>query len=174
MLYEEYKSCAIKHLNACQALIESYQSSKNDNEALFDLYYLSGYILEGYTVYKAYQLYEWDRKKDIKGYDEEFTKESGIVFYRNDIHGNNGLLCVESHNFQAIKERLSSQFSAEFKNVPYFGEEIDTKTRTLIQRWKPKLRYDKHSHFLKENGFLIDVNALKKLFCTCNEILTFI
>lgn len=58
MLYSEYLRCAEKHLKSCKAFLSSYQPNKNnDFEVFMELFYITGYVLEGLTVYSAYKIY---------------------------------------------------------------------------------------------------------------------
>ena len=53
MIYEEYLECARKHLISCQQLLECLTENTDNKEAYLDIWYLSGYIIEGFTVYSA-------------------------------------------------------------------------------------------------------------------------
>ena len=67
MKFDEYLQCAQKHLRGCEALLESYHSdTKGDIHVWLELYYLSGYIIEGITVYSVYKVNGWEQKDDIQ------------------------------------------------------------------------------------------------------------
>ena len=71
MIYEEYLECAKKHLKSCHQLLEGLKENADNKEAYLDIWYLSGYIIEGFTVYSAYKINGWnpktaDGQKDIK------------------------------------------------------------------------------------------------------------
>ena len=67
MRYIEYLSCAEKHLRGCSSLLMSYKpDSTHDIHVWLELYYLSGYIIEGITIYSAYKLNGWPSEDDIQ------------------------------------------------------------------------------------------------------------
>lgn len=151
MTYDEYLSCAKKHLKGCKSLMDSYQSGKpTDMHVWLELYYISGYILEGLTVYSAYKLYNWPVNEDIKRrYNIPFTNATGIDFYYNRIINGNEIfpgrsvnsLSVQGHRFQdIIKSKLRSNPS--FNDLPYIGNgDIDQDVEHLIDNWSPDVRY---------------------------------
>lgn len=160
MKYEEYLVCAEKHLKGCVSLLSSYKSdSENEKHVWLELYYLSGYILEGITVYSAYKLNGWDPSEDIaKRYNLEFTKRTNLDFYQNRKSTKyiipsyyqerpEGAMCVERHRFQDIVKNLLNINPAVDK-VPYFGigVAIEEDIKDLIDRWRPNVRYYYHSY----------------------------
>ena len=64
MTYNEYLSCAEKHLKGCKSLLESYNSGRSsDTHVWLELYYIAGYILEGIAVYSAYKLNHFPKEQ---------------------------------------------------------------------------------------------------------------
>ena len=122
MKFDEYLQCAQKHLRGCEALLESYHSdTKGDIHVWLELYYLSGYIIEGITVYSVYKVNGWEQKDDIqKKYDLEFTKRTKLDFYVKRTYKKNGQemiphyfqnrpagsFSVQQHKFQEIVKSL--------------------------------------------------------------------
>lgn len=151
MTYPEYLSCAEKHLKGCKSLIDSYQSGKPaDMHVWLELYYMSGYILEGLTVYSAYKLYNWPVNEDIKRrYNIPFTKSTGIDFYYKRVVSGVEIfpgrtansLSVQGHRFQDIvKNKL--KMDPSFNDIPYIGDgEVDQDVERLIDNWSPEVRY---------------------------------
>lgn len=151
MTYTEYLSCAEKHLKGCQSLIDSYQPGNlSDLHVWLEIYYMSGYILEGITVYSAYKLFHWPANEDIeRRYNIPFTMSSGIdYYYKRTVSGNEifpgrttNSLSVQGHRFQdIIKNRLKP--SPQFNDIPYLGDgHIDSDIEHLIDNWSPKVRY---------------------------------
>lgn len=150
MKYPEYLKVAKKHLFACKRIFETYTSADgNETEVWLEIYYLSGYILEGISVYSAYLINEWPENEDIeRSYHEEFTNNCGLDFYRvrtdfskRPIFGKNVVKCsVQGHNFQEIVKNLLR--TPTFNNIPYIGDgAIDEDIEKLIDNWKPGLRY---------------------------------
>lgn len=187
MKYIEYCSCAKKHMKSCKKLLEDYKpSNEYDKEVWLELYYLSGYILEGLAVYSAYKLNDWDYNKDIKEPDIEFTERTGLDFYKTRDKYYKGhpvpesllnrgpeALCVQSHGFQQIIKQLLSK-EPPFCDIPYFDDNalIDNDVYQLIESWNPKLRYKyagKNYDRIKPFDILNE-DSVKKLFATCKKI----
>lgn len=154
MKYDEYLKCAKKHLIGCESIFGSYSSGKtSDLQVWLELYYLSGYILEGVVVYSAYKINGWNRDDDIQGhYNRLFTEYTNLDYWVCRKHKSTGApvfknrsseaLNVEKHAFQHIVKQLLKK-DPSFKDVPYIGDgEIDDDVRKLIEDWKPGIRYN--------------------------------
>jgi hypothetical protein len=165
-------------LKGCKSLMDSYQSGKpTDMHVWLELYYISGYILEGLTVYSAYKLYNWPVNEDIKRrYNIPFTNATGIDFYYNRIINGNEIfpgrsvnsLSVQGHRFQdIIKSKLRSNPS--FNDLPYIGNgDIDQDVEHLIDNWSPDVRYC----YLGQNNPIpiLNQDVIIRLIDTCNKI----
>ena len=157
MKYTEYLKSAYKHLRGCTSLLLAYEpGKKDDNHVWLELYYLSGYIIEGITIYSAYKLNGWDPIKDIqKMYDLEFTKRTKLDFYVKRTYIKNGKekiplyfqnrpagsFSVQQHKFQEIVKNML-RTDPSFNNIPYLGcSDIDSDVEELIDKWEPGIRY---------------------------------
>lgn len=189
MKFGEYLRCAEKHLKGCDALLTSYQSSKKGNVFVWlELYYLSGYIMEGIAVYSAYKLNGWDPETDIQSkYDKNFTQQTGLDFYNLRIvnkkdkdkppisftpfchDGKNKIkYSVQSHHFQEIIKNLLRP-NPSFNGMPYFGDgEISSDVASLIDDWKPDVRYwyENQTKPLP----LLNRDIIERLIKTCKTI----
>ena len=66
MLYSEYLLCAERHLKSCRAFLDTYQpDASRDFEVFLEIFYITGYILEGLTIYSTYKLYGWPANVEI-------------------------------------------------------------------------------------------------------------
>lgn len=150
MTYRDYKRNAQKHLDACLSILDTYSGSVVPESVLRELHYLSGYIIEGICVYAIYKHYEWEEDRDIKEYDEDFTRETGLDYYKNGnrLDRGNGRVIrtgaqyyITSHGFNQYVELLDVPFQGT--NIPF----IDASSTAydsiinLIHEWKPDLRY---------------------------------
>lgn len=161
MRYDEYLCCAEKHLKGCQQLLQSYQEGTiHDYHVWLELYYLSGYIIEGIVVYSAYKLNNWRLSDDIeKRYNLPFSQRTNLDFYpirSRIINGVEkippffqnrpaGALSVKGHRFQDIVRALLKT-NPSFNNIPYIGNGvIDIDIEKLINDWSPKVRYQYYS-----------------------------
>lgn len=171
MKYRDYKIVAKKHLDACKSIIAQYNDDIPEN-VLREIHYLSGYIIEGVCVYAIYKHFEWDEEKDIKEYDPDFTRETGLDYYKNGLRRNaanqivntGAQFYITSHGFNQYVEILDIPFQGT--NIPYVdaSAEIDEDVNDMILGWKPDLRYrygmlDRHN---KEE--------IAKLINTCQTI----
>ena len=178
MKYNEYLLCAGKHLKGCRSLMASYQPGQTaDYHVWLELYYMSGNILEGLTVYSAYKLYNWPPNEDIQWrYNRQFTQNTGIDFYYiRKVSGNEifpgrttNSLSVQGHHFQdIIKNTL--RMNPSFNDLPYIGNgEIDSDVEMLIDRWLPEVRY----YYVGQLNPLpvLNQDVIKRLIDTCSTI----
>ena len=185
MKYDEYLKSAQKHLYGCASLLVAYESGKkNDTHVWLELYYLSGYIIEGITVYSAYKLNGWDPSKDIqKWYDLEFTKRTKLDFWDKRtkiVNGKEtrphyfqnrpeGSLSVQHHKFQEIVKNMLRP-DPSFNDTPYLGSgDIDTDVEELIDKWEPEVRYYYNG---QENIPKLNQDLVARLIKTCWTIYT--
>ena len=184
MTYNEYLSCAEKHLEGCKSLLESYNAGRSsDTHVCLELYYIAGYILEGITVYSAYKLHNWKSSDDIqRRYNLNFTKETNLDFYHARIRRDKktgeetlifpnrppGAMSVQGHKFQSIVMNLLKS-DPSFNDVPYLGNGvIDRDVETLINNWSPNVRY---YHSGQSNPLPnLDYDIIDRLIKTCQII----
>lgn len=180
MTYDEYLKCAEKHLNGCCSLLSSYKSGqKDDMHVWLELYYLSGYIIEGIVVYSAYKLFNWPPNEDIKKrYNVKFSQQTNLdYYYERKFKGNvpvpnffqnrpHGALSVQGHKFQEIVKVLLRP-DPSFQDTPYIGNgQIDSDIEGLIDDWKPEIRY---WHTVNHPQNLSKV-LITRLIDTCKDI----
>lgn len=184
MRYGEYLECADKHRKACASLLLSYKpNQKFDKHVWLDLYYLSGYIIEGIVIYSAYKLNNWRSSDDIKiKYDLEFSQRTNLDFYyKREFHGNvdnrtrsffqnrsHRALSVQGHRFQEIAKTLLRP-NPSFNGIPYLGDGIiDKDVEDLIDKWRPEIRY---LYAGKRNSLpTLNQDLIAKLLNTCSTI----
>lgn len=184
MTYDEYLHCAEKHLKGCVSLLLSYKpNQKYDKHVWLDLYYLSGYIIEGVVVYSAYKLNNWKLSDDIKKkYDLEFSRRTNLDFFYNRTFQNNvdestrsffqnrsiGALSVQGHRFQEIAKTLLRP-NPSFCGIPYLGDGIiDHDVEKLIEKWRPEIRY---LYARKRNSLpALSQDVIARLLNTCFTI----
>lgn len=157
----DYWKCAGKHLNFCKEILDSSISKFDDDnqkfDALVEVYYLLGYVFEGFTIYMAYSLdykdingciIRWDRNKDVEKFDARFCEASHLAFT-----GAKGVeYLVTNHKFNRIvKGIIRSRFKGmafETEQMPYFHstekECIEEEQAYLIDHWETALRYANH------------------------------
>lgn len=190
MTYDEYLECAKKHLKSCQQLLNGLNRNALNKEAYLDIWYLSGYIIEGFTVYSVYKKYNWDPNIDIqhcnpKNYTKtcwDFYAKTKVDFYpagtRIDKRTRNILLkgidikfSIKSHNFKDIIQNLL-QKEPTFNDFPILGfGKIDPDVKDLINNWKPDIRYwYREEQMKKKNIPVLTIDLLKRLIETCNEV----
>ncbi len=183
MTYNEYLYCAEKHLKGCASLLLSYQMhEKRDKHVWLELYYLSGYILEGIVVYSAYKLNNWNPSDDIRlKYNLSFTQRTNLDFYYNRtriINGREripsffqnrppGSLSVQGHKFQEIVRRLLKP-DPSFNSIPYLGNGIiDSDVEQLIDNWRPEVRY---KYIAQQMSPTLNQDLIARLLNTCFTI----
>lgn len=186
MLYSEYLRCAEKHLKSCKAFLRSYQPDANsDFEVLLELFYISGYVLEGLTVYSTYKIYGWPSSvaiDDKNYYDPIFVQRTNLDFFHHRIfvrsdgtryrEPNRGLK-VQGHGFQQIAMQLLAN-QGPFVNdnsTPYYGNgPLDSDVRLLIDLWRPKVRYYYRSHSDVSALPTLNKELITRLIDTCSLV----
>lgn len=187
MNYEEYLKCSRKHLKSCQQLLVGLNKIADNKDALLDLWYLSGYIMEGFTVYSVYKTYGWDPNIDIQrchpdSYTQQcwdFLKWTNVDFYRcrKDKQGNklfkdvNIKYSIEGHNFQDLIRELLNNVPI-FNDFPILGfAMVDPDVRSLVDNWKPYIRYwYKEEQMRRKHIPTLTVDLLKRLIETCEDV----
>jgi len=186
MTYNEYLSCAEKHLKGCKSLLDSYNSGRSsDTHVWLELYYIVGYILEGITVYSAYKLNHWNSSDDIqRHYNLAFSQRTNLDFYyvrsyKDRITGvervpsffqnrPSGAMSVQGHKFQSIVMNLLKP-DPSFNDIPYLGNgDIDSDVEILINNWSPSVRY--YHQGQSEPLPNLDYDIINRLINTCQTI----
>lgn len=185
MTYSEYLNCAEKHLKGCASLLLSYSPNQiHDKHVWLELYYLSGYIVEGIAVYSAYKLNNWPLNDDIqRRYNLAFSQQTNLDYYYSRIINNvnesestihffqnrpPGKMNVQGHKFQEIVKNILKP-NPSFNDTPYIGNgKIDPDVEKLIDEWKPEIRY------LYDNGTIslpiLSQDVIARLINTCFTI----
>ncbi len=193
MLYSEYLRCAEKHLKSCKAFLESYQSDANkDFEVFLELFYITGYVMEGLTVYSAYKIYGWPSNIEIDDrnyYDPAFVRRTNLDYFHYRFCDTNGRvvllpngkpqsfpnrgLKVQSHGFQQIAMQLLAN-QGPFVNdnsTPYYGNgPLDSDVRLLIDLWKPEVRYYYRGHSGIAMLPTLNKELISRLVDTCSLV----
>lgn len=196
MLYKDYLDCAKKHWKACNLAISSYlsnnsgKSGQRDFELLLDIYYLTGYMVEGCVVYSAYNLGGFPPGKHVKNYDRNFTLSTKIDFYYtrpndpkyinpqeySERRALNGVLAVQSHGFQEIVSKyLDKELHDNGYYIPYLesSTQINPNVKYLLDMWCPDVRYKTATtpskFFVQRN--LITYASIQNLVNTCGNII---
>lgn len=168
----DYWMCANKHLDFCEEILNSsvYKSNKESQELnnLIDIYYMLGYVFEGYTVCIAYSLeYElndgendkpikWDMSKDVEDFDPIFSKASGLAYgNHNEIKKQVARCFLNKHDFNKIVETIvrKNKSCMAFRldaPLPYFStiENVDTDQGRLLEKWFSGFRYNYSDNIL--------------------------
>lgn len=157
MKYSEYLKCARKHTY----VLEQFNTTQSaDPKVLLEMFYLSGYILEGVVVYLSYKLNDWDADRDVRNEDQDFSLRTKLGFK----HGNGAMYAVAGHNFQGMKNLISHH--PDCQKLPYVGSdgEIDQDISDLLDCWKPYVRYFTY------DGFELSKDKITRLLLTCKQL----
>lgn len=121
MKYPEYYNTAVRHLNSCDSFLKSVDwtsiPEQEKKHALRDIYYISGYIFEAFTVFIAYKYGDFPPNSDIDEFNREFTKKTYVDFYpRKEINGRN--TTKRCYSIPKKKESLSSSDQLFLNGLP--------------------------------------------------------
>lgn len=141
LLYPNYFYMAEQHLKACKEMLKSC-SDETPFYVYHDIYYLCGYILEGFVIYSIFKLYNYEvtQQIDESWKDKVFTRQTNLQYYR-DKHSYSRYY-ISGHKFQEYVNLLHCQ--SIFKDIEFFGptEISDSDVQKLVDGWNPKIRYD--------------------------------
>lgn len=168
-LFPNYFEMARKRLSSCKHLLKLCSTSDTPLYTLHDIYYLSGYILEGFIIYSIYKLYGWDEltpindgrqgdnmtQKDIR----DFFNKTNLGYYFNE-----GKYHISGHNFQHYVELLRNR--PEFNSLPFFtSRKLRPEIEYLVDNWKPELRYS-------YGTVSLSIENLNSLLDFCDDVKT--
>lgn len=156
-LYPNYLIAAKRKLKACDLLISKCIGLTEEEEKCIchELYYLSGYIIEGFCVYSIYKILGWeDKETPINGKDEygkdEYKHEYDVFAERNAISyfgsgwTSNGtkIVAIHNHIYNNYVDRIRK--THKFDGLPYFSSARFDKNEvdSLVKEWTPNIRYD--------------------------------
>ena len=170
---EQCQTLLIKKMNQFKSdeiqLKQKETSLKRQLEKIYllrDIYYLTGYILEGIAVYLVYGAGGFDPQKNIKEFDRRFTERTGVDFFsfrgRNTTRTENiseedqkwlnsqeDICGVNQHHFNDLIDRYHNRLSISSNKIPYVDNpnDVSKPVRELIKHWDASHRYsDYDSH----------------------------
>ncbi|MBO7598489.1 MAG: hypothetical protein J6T70_15740 [Bacteroidales bacterium] len=197
-LYTHYKKVAIKHFNALKMmyneLIASSQNTSNQDHKslLYDAFYISGYILEGASVYVIFRYIQWNPNVEIpikkklsyllgindnsNDYTNNYISNNTSFRFRAEIDANNqpidGPLRQESNTFL---RNLNNHSVFDYTKSEYTGETIvdffsgtHSSLPQLLQKWDANKRYFLESDF-DENRLTISLEDIEEIIEFCDE-----
>lgn len=149
-LYTQYRDAARQHLTACRRLIDTYPEwskicNKHDKEKIFhEIYYISGYILEGFVNFAIFCHPDWNKEDNIIKFCKPDFSNITKLYYQ----GSHPYI-IATHNFQKNRDILDK--FGYTTGIPYlsFDEPLandritEERLRVLISKWKPDIRYKK-------------------------------
>ena len=165
-LYPNYFRMASKRLSSCSHMLELYKTDATRKEVLHDIYYLSGYILEGFVIYSIYKTYRWDEDLPIDDKEsEEELRNIHLSFYKNGKSWQTYF--IQGHNFQSYVEVIRKH--PDFHDLPFFSSarRLDKDTDNLINKWNPEIRY-------MFDSIPLSIDKLEKLLDFCSIVKQYI
>lgn len=177
MKVADYFRVAVKHLNFCEKILNS-SVSKDEND-LIEIYYMLGYIFEGFAVYIAHKLEHgedkicWNDSNDVESFfDIDFSSASHLAYhekkhYENELRKNlkdaREKGCLDQNqrpDYYINKCYLCSDCSQlSSQNVTMSDDEKEKMVKKKFDAVKLKFCVKNHS-FNKENGLV--ENCIKK------------
>lgn len=170
-LYPNYLKAAKKKLDACDLLISKCVglSEKEEKCICHELYYLSGYIIEGFCVYSVYKILGWEDEEipinSRGGYEyEDFAERNAISYFGSG----DTIEAIHNHVYNNYVDKIRK--THKFDGLPYFSSARFSKTEVddLISNWDPNIRYD-----YNENSTIIkhaNLSNIKSVIDWCKKI----
>jgi hypothetical protein len=198
LLYTHYKEVAFKHFNALKMMYNELKTSAQNTSSedykslLYDAFYISGYILEGASVYVIFRNIQWNPTVEIpikkklnyllgikdnsNDYTNNYISNNTSFRFRAETDANNqpidGPLRKESNNFL---RNLNNHSVFDYTESKYTGETIvDFFSGThnglpqLLQKWDANKRYFVESDFVA-NRLTISLADIEKIIEFCDE-----
>lgn len=145
MLYPEYFTNGCLHLSSIKHMLNAYKDCDGSNtkdKIILNIWYLSGYVMEGFTVYSFFKGTDWDRNENIGDIDNDidFARNYGVMYN----HGH-APVRICSHDWKKLIEDendFRDWIQPLDDDTPYFGNGfISSYARKLIDNWNPRIRY---------------------------------
>lgn len=157
MKVNDYLKCARKHLDFCR---ESVASLKNESLGfLIDVYYMLGYVFEGFAVYMAYKIpytekgrsdvVLWNEANDVEFFDRSFTRVSMLAYEKDYIcvigdhvkkANSQGCLDTEKDYEYYINSRFDRQ-------IPKCNSNQKVDERKFFEKLKKEYKEECKNHF---------------------------
>ncbi|AZA54082.1 hypothetical protein [Chryseobacterium sp. G0201] len=152
--YIDFRTASFRNLNVCKELLERLDNceSKNKNNILHKIYYLSGYIIEFSYKYALFHHLGLNKIDNIYNFgDDSFKKK-----WKDHDFSKLRLLCTDN----------KLNFSTD---IPYFGSKIENKEiESLINSWDVQIRYNLS---LANNTIMLDESRIKDFVSSIEDIL---
>lgn len=149
LYFQNYMRVAKCKLDACKKLIElltknnsSIKDTTMNKLAAHEIYYLSGYIIEGFLIYIIYRNAGWPE-------DDPITKtichcEGQMITYQTGKGDDPNVKPISSHRYQGYIDIVRKIPWVKRLQLPYISSENDNEKKDflfLIDKWCPKIRY---------------------------------
>ncbi len=165
MVYEDYYKVALKHLRTCEYMKDHLNTVTNVDKKdaiLRNIYYLSGYIIEGVTNFLIYKtIYRNSPNRPVDPLFENITQINKWICYnyptptqrsRNPSLPPQFSLRIAGHKFQQNKEvilfKLNTIQSIHFRYIEIFTESPNIRRTPLYKMFKNwshnEVRYQTH------------------------------
>ena len=181
-LYPSYKKAASKHLTACRKILEKYQNIDIPNYVGWEIYYLSGYIIECCCIYAIYKGTDWDENTRIniiysdrntdrnsKEMIIDFEKTTHLTFSEKARYNKTIEKYIKGHNITTYKEYLGDKYIDSDIPFPYVVDKIDNEVEALLDSWRPTIRY-----VMPTSEQKIASDTIRNLIKVCAEVYNFL
>ncbi|MFD2863593.1 hypothetical protein [Mucilaginibacter antarcticus] len=157
MDYRDYQLASYKHLSTCQSILDSisiFTAAKDPNaliikdlkvsSVLSNVFYLSGYTLEGIINYAIYKHFKW-KLPSVQETDHSFSNKCDLSFFPNCQRKTGGTYnyCISLHQFQRNIQVLTKALPSS--GIPLIDRSvaIDPTVLKLFMAWTVEVRYHK-------------------------------
>lgn len=181
MDYREYQKASHKHLVACKSILDSISLLNGNPNAqiiqnnklqsvLHNVYYLSGYSLEGIINYSIFKHYKW-KQPSVYTTDYKFSDLCDLSFYpdtRSLRTGRKYRFCLSQHKFSDTIQILRRDFSSS--KIPFIDrtEKVSSDVVKLFNLWCVEIRY--HNENRIYDGVSLEINTIKQYVDTVDKI----
>ena len=154
--YPEFKRASIKHLRACECLIESLKNGckQKEKHILTTIYHLTGYIFETILKFSIYSAINFKKTENIQNLN---SNEHNLTF-----NSNNGKRKLETHKLKELNKIFVE------KHTERLDKKNFEKCKKLFYNWDANIRYDGCSKF-RQSEIISFFEFAKNTYETLNK-----
>ncbi|WP_228200357.1 hypothetical protein [Acinetobacter sp. WCHAc010034] len=161
MQYKEYLNSARKHQYTCEEILKCIKSNSattsqekvKQKQLIFNLFYLSGYIIECSVKYGIYHLISYDRNKPVKE-----LNQNDLTFDRH----------IKVHKFERYTDAFN-KLQGGYKLIDN-TKDISPEVIQIYKNWDAEVRYWFNQSNMHVEG-KITLKNVETFYKLANEIM---
>jgi hypothetical protein len=159
MKYPDFKTAALRHKESCHVLMSVLGASKSSKNLrlLWNIYYLSGYIVECSLKFAFFKSIRYERTREIE--DLDYTAGTKTYTFEKILKQKHDLSNIKNEFLQVLSPRLPS-------GIPFVNSSVSDEYGRLLKKWDAQIRYSDSYALL---GFVLEQQLLQQYLETVIE-----